>query len=158
MKAENIIGGFIENQMCSILSAEKLTRALIRDEMLDEDLMIRFRPLLGDFDIIERRWYDDIGRSNVRGNYFYFPAFTDPKEILDRAQEATQLYYQWFAANSETQIDAALEELRDPPAIEEAGSCDCNCLDCKTYYNCESELRLEEATRDYWLSQREAAE
>lgn len=33
--------------------------------------------------------------------------------------------------------------------------CDTNCIDCKYYYSCESETKLEESTRDFWLNERE---
>lgn len=36
--------------------------------------------------------------------------------------------------------------------------CDTNCIDCKYYYSCVSEMKLEEETRDFWLSEREGKE
>jgi len=36
--------------------------------------------------------------------------------------------------------------------------CDTNCVDCKRYYSCKSEMKLEEAIRDFWLNEREANE
>lgn len=32
--------------------------------------------------------------------------------------------------------------------------CDGNCLDCKHYYQCESEMKITEQDRDFWLNER----
>ena len=34
-------------------------------------------------------------------------------------------------------------------------NCDTNCLDCKSYYICESSFKLDEQTRDFWLNERD---
>lgn len=36
--------------------------------------------------------------------------------------------------------------------------CDTNCIECKSYYVCESKLKLEDETRDFWLNEREKNE
>ncbi|NLB78073.1 MAG: hypothetical protein GX796_04285 [Clostridiaceae bacterium] len=34
-------------------------------------------------------------------------------------------------------------------------TCNCNCIDCNLYYSCTSELKIDENTREFWLSERE---
>lgn len=34
-------------------------------------------------------------------------------------------------------------------------TCDTNCLDCPNWHRCESPMKLEEETRDFWLNERE---
>lgn len=57
MKAATYISKIQKEQVCSIATAEKLTEALHREGLLDENLVVRFRPLFGDFDIVERSWF-----------------------------------------------------------------------------------------------------
>ena len=52
MKAINYICKIKSENACSIETAEKLTRALHRENLMNESLAIRFRPLFGDFDIV----------------------------------------------------------------------------------------------------------
>lgn len=52
MKAINYVRKIEKENACSIHTAEKLTRALHREGVMDESLAIRFRPLFGDFDIV----------------------------------------------------------------------------------------------------------
>ena len=52
MKAQTIIKRIEKEQACSIATAELLTRALHRENKLDKEQAIRFRPLFGDFDIV----------------------------------------------------------------------------------------------------------
>lgn len=32
--------------------------------------------------------------------------------------------------------------------------CACDCLDCKKYYACQSDLKIDEDTRNFWLNER----
>jgi hypothetical protein len=64
MKASTYISKIQKEQICSIATAEKLTEALHREGLLDENLVVRFRPLFGDFDILEKSWFT-IQKSNV---------------------------------------------------------------------------------------------
>lgn len=52
MKAATYIKKIKEINGCSILLAENLTNALHREKRLTKELAIRFRPLYGDFDIV----------------------------------------------------------------------------------------------------------
>lgn len=52
MKAQTIINRIEKEQSCSIATAELLTKALHRENKLDANKAIRFRPLYGDFDIV----------------------------------------------------------------------------------------------------------
>lgn len=52
MKAKTIILKIEKEQACSIAAAELLTRALHRENKLDINKAVRFRPLFCDFDIV----------------------------------------------------------------------------------------------------------
>lgn len=52
MKSASIMELIREKGECSIRRAELLTQALHREKKLSEDQAIRFRPLFGDFDIV----------------------------------------------------------------------------------------------------------
>lgn len=52
MKAATYVKKIKEANGCSILLAENLTHALHRENRLIKELAIRFRPLYGDFDIV----------------------------------------------------------------------------------------------------------
>ena len=52
MKANTIINEIEKAGACSIAQAELLTKALHRENKLPESQAIRFRPLIGDFDIV----------------------------------------------------------------------------------------------------------
>ena len=60
MKAETIINKIERSQVCSIHDAELLTSALHREKKLPAECAIRFRPLYGDFDIVNAD-YEEIG-------------------------------------------------------------------------------------------------
>lgn len=52
MKAITYINRIKKENGCSIHTAEMLTKAFHREKLLGDDLAIRFRPLFGDFDIV----------------------------------------------------------------------------------------------------------
>lgn len=52
MKAITYVNNIKKENACSILTAQKLTKALHREGIMDESLAVRFRPLFGDFDIV----------------------------------------------------------------------------------------------------------
>lgn len=52
MKAITYVKKIREQNACSIALAENLTRAMHREGIMDESLAIRFRPLFGDFDLV----------------------------------------------------------------------------------------------------------
>lgn len=52
MKAKTIILKIEKQASCSIREAELLTNALHREKLLEENRSVRFRPLYGDFDIV----------------------------------------------------------------------------------------------------------
>lgn len=56
MKAITIIKKIEKNGKTSIAQVELLTKALHREGRLPEDSAIRFRPLYGDFDIVNADW------------------------------------------------------------------------------------------------------
>lgn len=56
MKAINYINKIIKDNACSIHTAELLTKALHRENIMSDTLAIRFRPLYGDFDIVNSDW------------------------------------------------------------------------------------------------------
>lgn len=56
MKAITIIKKIEKNGKTSIAQVELLTKALHREGRLAEDSAIRFRPLYGDFDIVNADW------------------------------------------------------------------------------------------------------
>lgn len=59
MKAETIIKKIISENQCSIATAELLDRALKREKHLPSNVWLRFRPMFGDFDVIDVNIYDD---------------------------------------------------------------------------------------------------
>lgn len=58
MKSTTIIAKIADTQMCSIATAELLTKALHREGRLSLDRAVRFRPLYGDFDIVSADFAD----------------------------------------------------------------------------------------------------
>lgn len=58
MKSTTIINKIKSEQMCSISTAKLLTKALQREEKLPINMVIRFRPLQRDFDIINADFYN----------------------------------------------------------------------------------------------------
>ena len=36
--------------------------------------------------------------------------------------------------------------------------CDTDCIGCKKYYSCNEEIKLDEKTRDFWLTERDENE
>ena len=56
MKAITIIKKIEKNGKTSIEQVELLTKALHREGRLAENKMVRFRPLYGDFDIVNADW------------------------------------------------------------------------------------------------------
>lgn len=52
MKAITIMNKIKKANECSIATAELLTKALHREDKLSDDQAVRFRPLYGDFDIV----------------------------------------------------------------------------------------------------------
>lgn len=58
MKSATYIQKIEKEQACSIATVEKLTAALHREELLDKELVIRFRPLFGDFDVVNAGWFE----------------------------------------------------------------------------------------------------
>ena len=57
MTAEQHIMKIKRNNACSIIEAKKLTEALHNENLLDKNLVVRFRPLYKDFDILEKRYF-----------------------------------------------------------------------------------------------------
>ena len=54
MKSSTIMNRINAAQECSIATAELLTNALHREGKLDEEKAVRFRPIIGDFDIVNK--------------------------------------------------------------------------------------------------------
>jgi len=52
MKAITYINKIRKENACSIHTAELLTKALHRENIMSETKAIRFRPLFGDFDVV----------------------------------------------------------------------------------------------------------
>lgn len=52
MKAITYINKIKKENACSIHTAKLLTKAMHREGIMDETLAVRFRPLFGDFDIV----------------------------------------------------------------------------------------------------------
>lgn len=52
MSSQEMMNRILESQSCSIGIAEGLTKALHKENKLDKRKAIRFRPLFGDFDIV----------------------------------------------------------------------------------------------------------
>lgn len=66
MKAVTYIEKIQKENCCSVQTAENLTKALHREELLDKNLIVRFRPLYGDFDILHKDWF-----TNHRNDIYY---------------------------------------------------------------------------------------
>lgn len=56
MKSITKINKIIETQECSICDIEKLNETLHREGILPLRLVVRFRPLYADFDIVTTTW------------------------------------------------------------------------------------------------------
>ena len=87
MKAITYVAKIEKENACSIHTAEKLTEALIRENILDSRLCVRFRPLFGDFQIIEKKWFE-----NQDQDIFATNTFNEPNKIIIEAREATERY------------------------------------------------------------------
>ena len=54
MKSSTILNRMQSSNTASIAQVELLTKALYREHKLPNDRAVRFRPILGDFDIVNR--------------------------------------------------------------------------------------------------------
>ena len=66
MKTESYIEKIKRENCCSVHTAEKLNKALHREGLLEESLVLRFRPLFGGFDILHKDWF-----TNQRNDIYY---------------------------------------------------------------------------------------
>lgn len=66
MKAITYIEKIKRENCCSVHTAEILNKALHREGLLDKKLVLRFRPLYGDFDILHKDWF-----TNHRNDIYY---------------------------------------------------------------------------------------
>lgn len=66
MKAKTYIEKIKRENCCSVHTAKKLNEALHREGLLDKKLVVRFRPLYGDFDILHKDWF-----TNHRNDIYY---------------------------------------------------------------------------------------
>lgn len=87
MKAIKYIEKIEKENACSIHTAELLTKALIRENILDSRLCVRFRPLYGDFQIIETIWFTHMDSDVFATNYIDYP-----HQIIEEARKATERY------------------------------------------------------------------
>lgn len=96
MTAREIIRKIITENECSIEMAEQLTEALHKGRYLHDDLVLRFRPLHRDFDIVPRAWMDGISKP---GDAFgcYTGAFNMPNQAITKAFEATMACEKFLA-------------------------------------------------------------
>ena len=78
MKAETIINKITAEQVCSIHTCELLTKALHRENKLALDRAVRFRPLFGDFDIVNA----DYEENGVTAGYIQPVRIEALKDIL----------------------------------------------------------------------------
>ena len=86
MKAITYIKKIDKENACSIHTADKLSEALHRENFLHPDLVLRFRPLYGDFDFVEKSWF--IGNEKA----FMSESFREPYDIIPFAHEASRQY------------------------------------------------------------------
>lgn len=96
MTVGKIISKIITENECSIEMAEQLTETLHNGRYLHKDLVLRFRPLYGDFDIVPRAWMEGFGIVEDTEKY-YIGAFNMPNHALHKAAEATQAYEKFLA-------------------------------------------------------------
>ena len=95
MKAKTYIEKIKKENACSIHTAEKLTEALHRENILHPDLSVRFRPLWGDFDIIETEWlHNGFNRTIDEDDNleWYAKPFENPDLIINYARNVSNLY------------------------------------------------------------------
>lgn len=86
MKAITYIRKIDEAGACSIHTAEKLTEALHREQLLHPDLVLRFRPLYGDFDFVHKSWFE--GNLDAYNSINFYGAY----DIIAFAQDANREY------------------------------------------------------------------
>lgn len=82
---------------CSIETAEKLDKALHRENKLHEWLKLRFRPLYGDFDVvgnIRKAGIDAMVKAPLVR--FNTPSITNPAEIYQLCAMANELWCTTF--------------------------------------------------------------
>lgn len=84
MRVVTIIKKIEKENGCSIATAELLTRALHREKRLDNDLAVRFRPLFGDFDIVNISWFNDWRITRVDNeDYRYIGTINNLKKFFN---------------------------------------------------------------------------
>ena len=62
MKAINYVKRMVENGTCSIHEVEKLNEALHREKLLEDNIIIRFKPLFAEFDLVSADWFSSDGK------------------------------------------------------------------------------------------------
>lgn len=78
MKAITILNKIKKEQACSIHTSELLNKALKREKKLREKEAIRFRPLYGDFDIVNA----DYLKNGLKEQYMAPMTFDDLYKIF----------------------------------------------------------------------------
>lgn len=80
MKLTTILNKVKSENRCSIATAEMINQKLHEEHLIPDQMVFRFRPLYGDFDLVTRDWLE--GVTPTSENYTYIGTIDDLIAIL----------------------------------------------------------------------------